>query len=66
MRLASALLSALILTIPLLGCAALYSWYEGLYYSQGTAPRLLLVGAIMFIGLTCGILCELYEDEHQD
>ena len=56
MRLASALLSALILTVPLLGCAALYSWYKGIHYPEKGASDLLLVGAVMFVGLTCGFL----------
>ena len=65
-RLASALLSALILTVPLLACAAFYSWYKKINYPEGTASGLLIVGAVIFVGLTCGILSDhdREEDEH--
>ncbi|HEV8406343.1 MAG TPA: hypothetical protein VGQ34_00280 [Sphingomicrobium sp.] len=63
MRLASALLSALILTIPLLGCAALYSWYKGSHHTEGTASHLFSVGAVMFVGLTFGFLWGDDQDE---
>ncbi|HEX3423129.1 MAG TPA: hypothetical protein VHS33_06985 [Sphingomicrobium sp.] len=63
MRLSSALLSALMLTVPLLGCAALYLWYKGAHYRESSALHFLSLGAIMFVGLTCGFL---WGDDDQD
>jgi hypothetical protein len=56
LRLLSAALVALVVTVPIIGAVALYRCYNNSPSPAWSAPHLVAVGAIMLVALTGALL----------